>query len=284
MKQYLPRIPLLTLTAGSIGIALRFWLLLIGEDEKGLYPAPHISRVLLLLLTAGVLIGLFLTAAHAGKNRSYSTNFPASALGALGYLFAGIFMLYSGSQHFSQGNLILYPITAVAGLVSGAVLLPGAWFRFRGKRPPYVILAIPCMYFCLRLFCMGHTWGDEPEIDRFLFAFLATAASIPALYQLWAFSVGLGKRATCLLCSLIAVYLCLVAVPGDREGLFYLAMAVFFFLNLCPAKPSPRRAAPAPAVETPPVNAPEDMLPEQRDAEIDALIAELMLQTEDFKE
>jgi hypothetical protein len=131
---------------------------------------------------------------------------------------------------------------------------------------------------------MGHTWGDEPEISRFLFAFLATAAAVPAFYQLWAFAVGLGKRASSLLCSLLAVYLCLVAAPGDANGLVYLAMAAFFFLNLCPKKPSPRRVVPVAPVEEPTVIPQEEKLPEQQDAEIDALIAELKLQIEDFKE
>lgn len=284
MKKYLPRIHLLTLIAGSLGILLRFWLLAIGEDEKGLYPAHHISWILLVLLSIVVGIGIFLIAAHAGKSRSYSANFPASISGALGYVLGGAALLFSGSAYFSQGTLILYPITGALSLVSGAVLLLGGWFRFQGKRPHFAILALPCLCFCLRLFCMGHTWGDEPEISRFFFAFLATAAAIPAFYQLWAFAVGLGKRASSLLCSLLVVYLCLVAAPGDANGLVYLAMAAFFFLNLCPQKPSSRRVAPAAPAEEPAVTPPEEMLPEQRDPEIDALIAELKLQIEDFKE
>lgn len=193
-------------------------------------------------------------------------------------------MILCGTNHFGQGTLLLYSLTGVAGLVAAAALLAGGWFRFKGARPPYVVPAIPCLYFCLRLFCMGHAWGDEPEISRFLFAFLATAAAVPAMYQLWAFAVGLGKRSSSLLCSLLAVYLCLVAVPGDEDWLFYLCMAAFFFLNLCPPKASPRRTPPAAPVETPSAIPPEEMLPEQRDAEIDALIAELQLQIDDIKE
>ena len=285
MKKYLPQIDLLTLMAGAVGILLRFWLLSLGEDDKGLYPAHHISWILLLVLSAAVAVCLFLIARFAGKERSYRANFPASALGAMGYAAAALGLALAGRNHFDQENLFLYPVAGFTALFAAVALLWGCVCRMKGTRPHYLVFALPCLYFGLRLFCMGHMWGDEPEMSRFLFSFLATAALIPACYQLWAFAVGLGNRSACLLGSLLAVYLCLVAVPGDTDALLYLTAGCWLLLNLCPPKPPVRRSAPVEQPEEePPAPQPEELLPEQRDAEIDAIIAELMLQTDDLKE
>lgn len=284
MKKYLPHIDLIALISGALGILLRFWLLRVGEDEKGLYPAHHISWIALLLLTGAVLVALFLIAGSVSKDRSYRANFPASLPGALGYVAAATGLVLVGIKHFGQSALYLYPIAGAVALLSAAVLLLGGWCRFKGTRPHFLVFALPCLYFALRLFCMGHTWGDEPELQRFLFPFLATAVAISAFYQLWAFCVGLGNRSSSLLCSLLTVYLCLVSVPGENDGILFLTLAIFLFLNLCSTKEPVRRAPAAAQPEEAPAPRPEELLPQDRDSEIDAIIAEIRLQTDELKE
>ena len=291
MKKYLPHIDLITLGASAIGILLRLWLLGIGENEKGLYPANHISWILLLILSIALAASLFLLAAQAGKGRSYSANFSPSLTGAVGYAVAGCGMILAALGHLSSSEILLYKITGFAGLVAAAALILGGYCRWKGKTPHFLVFALPCAYFALRLFCMGHTWGDEPELHRFLLGFFATAACVLASYQLWAFAVGLGNRSASLLWSLLATYLCLVAAPGSSDGLFYLTAAVWLFTNLCPKKVAPFRPQFRPENEVPPAQEPAEAsaevpaeIPQEVDPEIEAIIAELRLKTDEMKE
>ena len=229
MKKYLPHIDLLTLAVAAIGILLRFWHLGTGVDENGLYPANHIAWTLLLFLSAALVIVLFLTAGFAGKSRSYSGNFSASLPGAVGYALAGCAMVLSSIGYLTGESLMLYTLTGILGLLSAAALILGGWCRWKGRRPHFLVFALPCVFFALRLFCTGHIWGDEPELHRYLLGFFANIMCTLATYQLWAFAVNLGNRSKSLLCSLLAIYLCLVAVPGSNDGVFYLAMAICCF-------------------------------------------------------
>ncbi len=294
MKKYLSHIDLITLAVAAIGILLRFWHLSVGEDSNGLYPANHIAWVLLLILSAGLLAALFLLAGYAGKSRSYSANFSPSLPGAVGYAIAGCAIAASSWLYLRADRLPLYMLTGVLGLLAAAALILGGWCRWKGKRPHFLVFALPCVYFALRLFCIGHIWGDEPELHRYLLSFLANVMCVLATYQLWAFSVSLGNRSKSLLYSLMGVYLCLVTVPGSSDGLFYLAIAIWLFTNLCPKTAAPFRpriqtepqeepvpqapAAPEEEIQAAPVSEPE------ADPDIDAIIAEFQRKIDEMKE
>ena len=286
MKKYLPHIDLITLAVAVIGILLRFWHLGAGVDAKGLYPAGHMGWILLLILSAALAVVLFLVAGLAGKSRSYSANFSPSLSGAVGYALAGCAMMLSAVGYLQGESLALYTVTAVLGLASAAALILGGWYRWKGKRPHFLVFALPCAFLALKLFCTGHVWGDEPELHRFLLDFLANVMCTLATYQLWAFGVNLGNRSKSLLCSLLAIYLCLVAVPGSSEGLFYLAMAIWLFTNLCPKTAAPFR----PEFRPEPVPQPEEAAPaepappEEADLEIEAIIAEFQSKIDEIKE
>jgi hypothetical protein len=176
-------------------------------------------------------------------------------------------------------------MTGVLGLLSAAALILGGWCRWKGKRPHFLVFALPCVFFALRLFCTGHVWGDEPELHRYLLRFFADMMCALAAYQLWAFSVNLGNRSSSLLCSLLAVYLCLVAVPGSSDAMFYLAMAIWLFLNLCPKTAAPFR----PVIQPEPAIVPEEIpaeppVQEETDPEIEAIIAQFQSKIDEIKE
>ena len=287
MKKYLPHIDLITLAVAAIGILLRMWHLGAGVDEQGLYPANHMAWTLLLILSAALVAVLFLIAGYAGKSRSYNANFSSSVTGAVGYALAGCAMLLSSWDFLRGDNATLYYLTGAVGLPAALALLLGGWCRRKGKRPAFPVFALPCVYFALRLFCTGHAWGDEPELHRYLLGFFADLLCALAIYQLWAFAVGLGNRSKCLLCSLLAVYMCLVAVPGNTDWIFYLAIAIWLFTNLCPKTAAPFRPDfkpdPAPQQEQESLPA-EPASPEDTDPEIEAIIAEFQAKIDEIKE
>ena len=285
MKKYLANIDVITLGVAVIGVLLRLWHLSSGPDSNGLYPGNHIAWILLLCFSAAVAVGLFLIAGAAGKSRSYNANFSPSLVGAVGYALAGCALLLSAYGYLRGEALILYTITGILGLLGGVALLLGGWYRWKGKRPHFLVFALPCAFLALRLFCTGHIWGDEPELHRYLPGFFANVLCVLATYQLWAFGVNLGNRSRSLLCSLLGVYLCLVAIPGSSDGIFYLAMAVWLFTNLCPKTKAPFRPVVQPTPPPQPVEEPaEPSAPEEADPEIEAIISDLLMKIDEIKE
>lgn len=289
MKKYLPFIESITLGASAFGVLLRFWFLRVGADEKGLYPAGHISWILLIILSCLFIVVLFLLAGYAGKNRFYAPNFPASITGAAGFAAGAAGLFVAGSRDLITAGIKLYRIAGVIGILAGVAMLLGGWCRLKGKKPHFIVFMLPCAYLALRLFCMGHAWGDEPEYSRFIFAFLATAGLLLSCYHLWAFCVDMGQRSMSLFIGLLAFYLCIVSVVGNADSFFYLAMALWLFTNLCPNKkpalpvsPAPQEPQPeAPAAEEP--AAPTEPAPAVN-SEVDAIIAEILRETAQEKE
>lgn len=285
MKKYLANIDLITLAVAVIGVLLRYWHLSSGPDINGLYPGNHIAWILLLCFSAAVAVALFLIAGTAGKSRSYTANFSPSPVGAVGYALAGFTLLFSAYGYLRGEALMLYTMAGILGLLSGVALLLGGWCRWKGTRPHFLVFALPCVFFALRLFCTGHVWGDEPELHRYLPGFFANVMCVLAAYQLWAFGVNLGNRSRCLLCSLLSVYLCLVAIPGSTDAGFYLAIALWLFTNLCPKTAAPFRPVvrPDPAAQT--EETPAEAVPqEETDPEIEAIISDLRMKIDEIKE
>lgn len=286
MKKYLPNIDLITIAVAVIGILLRYWHLSAGPDSNGLYPANHIAWTLLLCLSTATVVVLFLIAGGAGKSRSYHANFSPSLTGAVGFALAGFAFLLSAANYLLGESLILYRAAGILGLLSGVAMLFGGWCRWKGMRPHFLVFALPCTFLALKLFCTGHVWGDEPELHRYLLGFFANVMCVLAAYQHWAFAVNLGNRARSLLCSLLAVYLCLVAAPGSNESIFYLAMAIWLFTNLCPKTAAHFQPAIQPEATPLLEEAPAEPTPaeDETDPEIEAIISEFRIKIDEIKE
>ncbi len=264
MKQYFPRAHVLTFGLGIMAMALRFWILLEGTDDRGLYPKNHPAWILVCLLSVAAVILVLLLSRQADLSRSYKQNFPASGLGAAGYLALACGIALVTVLHWTEGSGLLDAVTKLLSIASALLLALGGWLRQQGKQPAFYIHALPCLYFALRVFTMGRVLGTEPEFQRYLFRFLAALSMLLACYQLWGFggNVNEGNRRKSLFWSLIAGYFCLAAIPGAQDWPIYCGGALWLLTNLCSLQPLRRR--PQPASET----APEPLFqPESQDTE-----------------
>ena len=250
MKKYLRFADLIVLICGTVGMLLQLWLFQSGPDEKGLYPSAHIGWILSWILSAVVLIFVFLLTRHADRDRSYQENFPPSLLGAITGAAAAVLLTITGISLLKSSTMLLDTLTGAVGAVAGIVLLLAAFCRFTGKQAPFFCFLLPSAFFALNLFCIGREVGGEPEAVRYLFRFFANLALIPACYQLWGFSVEEGNRRTSLFWSLFAGYLCLLSAPGREHGLLYLALGLWLLTNLCSLLPLKRRRCAAFCVDT----------------------------------
>ena len=251
MKKLFRFADFIVLICGMIGMLLQLWLFQSGPDEKGLYPAAHMGWILSLILSAAVVIFVFLLTRQADEGRSYRENFPPSLLGAITGAAAGVLLTITGIRLLQSSAMLLDTLTGAIGAVAGIGLLFAAVCRFLGNQPPFVCFLLPSAFFALHLFCIGQEVGGEPEAVRYLFRFFANLSLIPACYQLWGFSVEEGNRRTSLFWSLVAGYLCLLAAPGRANGLLYLALGLWLLTNLCCLQPPKRRRCANLGVETP---------------------------------
>jgi len=243
MKKYLRYADVFVLFAGALGLLLRLIMRLGGTDHRGLYPANHPAWIILCLFSIAVVVLLWLLTRQVGADHRYHKNFPASTPGAIGTALAAVGIVITAINVFN--GEILPSIVGILGLLSAAALLPAAWLRHLGKKPPFLCHALPAFFFALRIFLLGKDLGDEPEFSRFLFEVLASLAIVPACYQLWGFDVDLGKRDKSLFWSLTATYLCIVAIVGMENWLLYLTCGAWLLTNTCSLQYLPKKMRPA---------------------------------------
>ena len=250
MKQFLRYANLIALVFGAIGFVLLRWLLSVGTDSRGLYPANHIAWILLGILSAVAVAAIWLLVRKAGSNRNYRANFPTSATAALGCCAAGIGLVAGGLQTLNDGNTLCM-ICGVIGILSGLPLFWAALCRYRGLRSKLPVHILPCFFFALQLFVLGQEFGSEPEMYRYLYRFWASVTAVPACYWLWSFDVKMGNRCRCLFWCLVAGYCNLVAMAHGTQWILHGGIALWMLTALPQLKYLPKPAKTTDAVETP---------------------------------
>lgn len=264
MKKYFhPKfLPILIQVAGLLGLLLRLLTMGKGPDSEGLYAPQPVAWTMLWIVTILTLTAVVVMSARLKVPGKYSDNFPASLPGAIGTGLAALGIILS-KQVFPMGSDLLSTLTSILGIVSFAALALAALNRYQGKKPPFFVHAVPCLFFALRIFLLCRIWSNESQIGVFLFPFLASICIMLASYQLACFDVNLGKRRVSLFWSLSGVYFSLLALPGGEEPIFYATMALWLLTNLCSLRPmKPRKPQPDPEVPAEPAtSAPEEPAP-----------------------
>jgi hypothetical protein len=244
MKKLLHNADLFVLAGGSVAMLLQLWIRWGGTDDRNLYPAAHPGWILSWILTVVMAAAIFLMVRHAGDQRSYRSNFSASLPAAIGCVIAAVALLLTGIRLVRSSVMLLDTLSGLAGALGGIALMAAAVYRYRGKRPHSFCYMLPCVFWGLYVFYIGRELGGEPEPVRYLFHFLATLSLIPAIYQLWGFSVASGDRKKCLFWCLLSAYLCILSAPVSENGVMYMSMGLFLLTNLCALKLPIRRIRP----------------------------------------
>ena len=246
MKKYLnPKIlPIVVTVLGMVGFLLRLWTMQGGPDpEQGLYPVATLAWTLLWIVTAITGAAIIFLTRPLGEPVKYNQNFPGSLLAAVGSLVAAVIMVLGGVQSFNGQDTVSF-ITGLLGLIGGLGMGLVAYTRMKGTKPNFFAHGVVCLYLALRTFNECKLWSNEPQLGLFIFTFLSQICAMLAAYQLCAFDVDLGKRRASLFWSLMAVYLCLVALPSTEDLPFTCGLAVWLLTNLCSLQPVKKRRAP----------------------------------------
>lgn len=223
-------LPIFCAVLGCVGMLLRFWQLKTGIDEKGLltdHPATLLC-VGLCVLAAGLVVFALL---GKGDSRKASGMFPPSIPGALTTLAAGVLMALTGVSSFSGADSLLLKAAGIMGLLSGAACVLLALCRWKGLRAHTILRSIVCVFFMLHLVQHYQQWFSQPQLALYAFQLLAHVGLMLVAYQRAALDAGADGRKAFILSSQLTGFLCLLALPGSDEILFYVVMAAWMFLD-----------------------------------------------------
>lgn len=213
----LPQLPII---AGILGLLLRIWLFS-AEDEKGLLPANHFAGVMLFILTALVLLILFLSTRELScrqVSKRFIRIFSSGTylLSALGLALNTIYL--SGSA------VRLSSLATVASLLGTLVMICMAVFCFTRRPIPYMLPACLCIVMALETIAQCQVWGAEPQIQVYFFPLLASVFLILTAY---CNTLLVAKQPTAnrlAFFSQAALYFCIISL-NSSQWIFYLCMA-----------------------------------------------------------
>lgn len=241
MRKYFSptKLPIFAAGAGLLGMLLRFWLLADGIDRDGLLICTHPANIIGWILTALAVGLIFFGTRRLLSAAKYEFNFPASgiggiaiALGALGILVCAITTL--GSK---QDALAL--ACGILGLICAIILGYTAWCRWKGKRYSVVFHGMVCLFFMIFLLCRYRSWSANPQLQDYCFQLLGGVCLLIGTYHRTCFDGNTGNRRSLSLFRLLAVYFCLLAIPGTKDWFFYLTGALWSLGDLCSLVPMP---------------------------------------------
>ena len=226
-------LPWITLGLGGIGLALRIWLQS-AVDEKGLLPQDHIAQILLFVLTAVLLVVLFLCARPLSPVGKYSRLFPASLFRALGCAAGAAGILIAAIGQFSSSN-VLGIATFVLGLPAAACLGYIALCRYKAIQPSYLFYAVITLFLMIYTVCRCRNWGSEPQLLEYFFQLLTSVFLMLTAYYQTVLTSQKGSRRWFVFCSQGAAFCCCVSLAGP-DKIFYLLMSAWLCLDLCTLK------------------------------------------------
>ena len=223
-------LPLFTMGAGGLGLALRLWLYA-GIDEKGLLPANHPADYGLFILSA-LTIGILFLATRELMPRRVNKQFLRIS-GTVAYALAGICLILTAILKLSGSMVRLAWVAVAAALVGGFILLMMSVMRFFRKRPPYWISAIITVILMLNTVAQCQVWGSEPQLQEYFFPLLASIFLILSAYEKTKFAAKQGNAKTLAFFSQCSLYFCCVSL-NTAHWLLYFGMMLWAAVQFYP--------------------------------------------------
>ena len=214
---------------GVVVMALRFWLLKSGVDDRGLLVAGHFGYILSYILCLALPLALWL----ALGNRRRQLHFDSNIFSAVGFFAQAIGFGFAAWTLLSYTTLAMRTIAGVLGIAAALCALIAGIYALKGYNTHPLFFCPGALFFACFLFCRYQQWSAEPELQRYVFQLAAAVLSMFALYQRSALGLDMGNSRQYLLWSRSAILLCLAAIPGSQLPLLWLCTATFFALDRC---------------------------------------------------
>ena len=223
-------LPLFTMGAGGLGLALRLWLYS-GIDSKGLLPIGHPANYGLFLLSA-MTIGILFLATRELTPRRVNKQFLRIS-GTVAYALAGLCLILTAILKLSGSMVRLAWVAVGAALVGGLILLLMAVMRYFRKRPPYWVSAIITIVLMLNTVAQCQVWGSEPQLQEYFFPLLASVFLILSAYEKTKFTAKRGDVRTLAFFSQCALFFCCISL-NTAHWLLYFGMMLWAVVQFYP--------------------------------------------------
>lgn len=228
-------LPAVAVVLGITGFMLRFGLYTVGVDLKNLLVRGHPLEIALWLCTAAAVGVSLLDGLAMPKIEEYDRCFRISLLSALGHILAASGILLTVLRQVLQMSP-LQPLWKICGVGSAVLLCWAAFSRTMGKRPFFGAYALTSVFFALHLVGHYQSWCADPQLQNYVFAFLATLLMMVFSYLHASFCVDMGKSQLQRMVGLLAMYCCFVAMPNTQNPELYLGCGLFAVTSLCAPK------------------------------------------------
>lgn len=221
-------IKLLPLAAGALGLMLRVVLFATGTDEKGLLVSGHWAGKSLWLLTAAMIASLFVLTRTIQGPRRYRESHPASFAACAGAAAAAIAIVRTAAAEFRTQPFLF----TILGLAAAVCLLAIAFCRLQPRKPHFLLHAVVCVFFAIRMVNQYRNWNSDPQVLDYAFYLGAYIVLMLTAYQHAAFDAGIGSHQAVWFTGLLAAYLCLVSLPSSVDTWLLLGCGIWSFTNL----------------------------------------------------
>ena len=224
----------LILGAGVIGFFLQRMLYRTGMDEKGLLISGHWAQIALLVLSAAVLAAIY----RSTRALQTPKEIPAavSISGGIGCLL-GAAALFIKLPVPPMGPDRLYVMEQYFSTAAQLIFCALAFFCFAGKKTPFPLHGILCLYLAVRAVGQYRFWSSVPQLMDYAFFLLAHVALMLSAYQLAAWNAGFGDLKKLWRWGLTALYLCCSCSCSPSNRIFLLLFGIWLFTSL----PAPRQ-------------------------------------------
>jgi len=236
-------LPLAVLLLAAAGCVLRSELYLKAMDGKGLLLQNHPLELLLWCCTGAAALVALPAARQGYRVKSYAANFDASLPAALGHILAGSGILLTVLLSPAPSRELIGTLWKVTGLVSCPALYGAAFSRIRGSRPFFGLYGMLSVFFAMHLVANYQLWCADPQLQNYVYAFLASLMLMLFAYYQAAFCVDGGSSFRLRLTGLLAVYFCLTALAKSTMPYLYGGCAVWAFTGLSRLRPRREKKA-----------------------------------------
>ena len=233
-------IPAVALGCGAIGFTLRQAVEYGCIDEKGLYLTGHPLYISLFVLSALVLIWLFVSCRKLTGKLAHAPSAVAlagSIIAASGILYAVVeelvhnlqqsFVLHNDNNDFS---LIVSAVCFVLGILAAGALVFSGILQQKNKPVHYLFYAVLTVYLLIHPLSQYRMWSSDPQLLHYGFHLLASISLLLSTYHRAALAGGMNDTRRYIFFSHLALFFCCLSIQGE-SWLFYLSMALWIATN-----------------------------------------------------
>ena len=239
------QLKLLTICSAAAAAALRASHYAFGTDGRGLLLTYHWAAIGLMVVSVGFFFALLFLCSGIKNPAPGTVAPPASTASAVGCFVLAAGLIVTALQQYSGFLLSFEMIVWVLELLVAVGLMVAGICRLTGKKLYFLIHAVMCLFFTLRMIIQYRHWSADPQLQDYGFYLCAHATMMLASYHQAAFDAGMGNLRSLWICSLGAVFLCCAAMPHCEEALLMGCCAIWALTNPAALPERKRRVRPA---------------------------------------